>query len=164
MKRIEIIGDNYFGRWERTRSGCRALVLRDGLLLLSYETRTDTWMLPGGGLEEGEEDDACCVRELAEETGFVVQVSPCALEIDEFYEDCNYVGRYFFGTVVGECARRLTTQEAEVGMEPRWLPLREAAAIFSRHAEFADTDEMKRGLYLREYTALCTLFGELGEV
>ena len=51
----------------------------------------------------------------------------------------------------------------EVGMEPRWLPIEEITAIFSQHHSYAETDEMRRGMYLREYTALCELLGESKE-
>ena len=157
MKTLEIVGANYFGKWTEQRTACRAIVIRDGRILLSYETVTDQWMIPGGGLEPGEEEAACCVREVAEETGYIVEPSPCALELDEYYEDCRYVDRYFFGTVTGRCERQLTDRERAVGMEPRWLPVEEALAIFSRHADYAATDEMRRGMYLREFTALSAL-------
>ena len=42
-------------------------------------------------------------------------------------------------------------------MEPRWVSLDEIINIFSKHADYADTDEMRRGMYLREYTALTEL-------
>ena len=154
MKTIEIVGANYFGSWTEQRTACRAVVIRDGQILLSYETVTDQWMVPGGGLEPGEEDVACCVREVAEETGHIIEPSPCVLELDEYYEDCRYVDRYFSGTVTGRCERHLTERERTVGMEPRWLLIEEALAIFSRHADYAATDEMRRGMYLREFTAL----------
>ena len=157
VKTIDIIGDNYFGRWDKTRTGCRGIVVENGRLLLSCETAGDVWMIPGGGLEDGESERDCCVRELAEETGLLIRPSACVLEIDEYYEDCRYVNRYFFGEVAGRTERKLTQAEREAGMEPRWLPVDEALAIFSRHADYADTDEMQRGLYLREYTALCEL-------
>lgn len=48
----------------------------------------------------------------------------------------------------------LTKREQEVGMEPRWIKLSEALEVFSKHAVYSDTDEMRRGMYLREYTAL----------
>ena len=81
------------------------------------------------------------------------------LEIDEYYEDFKWVNRYFFGEVTGETAVHLTEREKEVGMEPRWLPLDEIIQIFSEHASFADSNEMRRGMYLREYTALSKLCG-----
>lgn len=48
MKIKEIIGDDYFGNWANTRTACRAIIIREGEILLSYETKTDQWMLPGG--------------------------------------------------------------------------------------------------------------------
>ena len=157
MKTIDIVGANFFGKWEHTRTACRGIILRDGKLLLSYETRTGQWMLPGGGLEDGEDERACCVREVAEETGTVIRPSECVLEIDEYYEDWKWVNRYFFGETAGKTEIRLTERERDVGMEPRWLPAAEILEIFSGHASYTDTDEMRRGMYLREYTALCEL-------
>ena len=158
-KIIEITGDNYFGKWTKTRTACRSIVIRENRLLLSYETVTGQWMLPGGGLEAGEDERECCIRETAEETGYQIRVSDCVLEIDEYYEDFKWVNRYFFGEVTGQIPACLTTREKEVGMEPRWLPLDEIIGIFSKHASYADTDEMRRGMYLREYTALTKLCG-----
>ena len=160
MKVIDIIGENYFGKWEHTRTACRGIILRDEKLLLSYETATGQWMLPGGGLEDGEDERECCAREVAEETGCVIVPSDCMLEIDEYYEDWKWINRYFFGKVTGETAVQLTEREKAVGMEPRWLPVEEIIRIFSKHADYAETDEMRRGMYLREYTALSALLKE----
>ncbi len=154
MKSINIVGDNYFGKWNKTRTACRSVVIKDGKLLLSYETRTNQWMLPGGGLEADEGEKECVIRETTEETGFVIKPSECLLEIDEYYEDWKWVNRYFFGEITGETERNLTEREIEVGMEPRWLPVEDIIEIFSKHADYTDTDEMRRGMYLREYTAL----------
>ncbi|MBO4407541.1 MAG: DUF4111 domain-containing protein [Clostridia bacterium] len=162
MKITDIVGDNYSGNWKHTRTACRAVVLRDGKLLLSYETKTGQWMLPGGGLEEGEDETRCAVREVSEETGYLTEPSPCLLEIDEYYEDWKWVNRYFRAETAGTCPVRLTEREKEVGMEPRWLPLEEAVRVFRENRKYADTDEMRRGMYLREYTALCEL-GLAGE-
>ena len=156
---VDIIGDNYFGKWDKTRTACRGIIIRDHRLLLSYETVTGQWMLPGGGLEAGEDERECCVREVAEETGFLIRPTDCVLEIDEYYEDFKWVNRYFFGEVTGETTVHLTEREKEVGMEPRWLPLDRIIHIFSEHASYADTDEMRRGMYLREFTALSRLCG-----
>ena len=38
MKTIEIIGDNYFGKWTETRTACRGIILREKYILMSYET------------------------------------------------------------------------------------------------------------------------------
>ena len=126
MKMVEIIGANYFGNWTEQRTACRAIVIRDGHILLSYETVTDQWMVPGGGLEPGEDEAACCVREVAEETGYMIKPSPCMLELDEYYEDCRYVDRYFFGTATGRCERHLTDRErVEAMIEVKVTPQRD---------------------------------------
>ena len=49
---------------------------------------------------------------------------------------------------------RLTEAEIRRGVTPQWIPLQEALHIFSRHQEYAETDEEKRGAFLREYMAL----------
>ena len=54
MQTIEIIGQNYYGHWDRQRTACRGIVRRGAELLISYETRTGQFMIPGGGLEAGE--------------------------------------------------------------------------------------------------------------
>ena len=58
------------------------------------------------------------------------------------------------GLESGETNRTLTERELKVGLEPRWISLNEAIEIFSKHQDYADVDEMKRGAYLREYQAL----------
>ena len=82
MKTIEIVGENYFGYWDKTRTACRGIVIDGERILLSYETKTNQWMIPGGGLESNESDEECCIREIAEETGVQVETSDCLLEID----------------------------------------------------------------------------------
>ena len=84
------------------------------LILLSYETLTGQYMIPGGGMEDGEDEASCCVR-------------------------------------------KLTERERSVGMEPRWVPVGQAIEIFSRHEDYAASDEMRRGIYLREYNALVNI-------
>ncbi|MBP5605256.1 MAG: NUDIX domain-containing protein [Ruminiclostridium sp.] len=162
MKTIEIIGDNYFGKWTGSHTSCRAVIIKDNNLLLSYETKTDQWMLPGGGLEEGESEKECVIREITEETGYITRPSECLLEIDEYYEDQKFVNRYFSGEITGTACQHLTEREKEAGMEPRWLPLDDILLIFSKHSDYTDTDEMRRGMYLREYTALREITGNAG--
>lgn len=112
------------------------------------------WMIPGGGLENGESEAACCIRELAEETGVSVETSACMLEIDEYYEDRKWVNKYFICKANGAAEMNPTKRELEAGMEPRWISVCEIKEIFSKHNQYAGKDEMRRGLYLREFTAL----------
>ena len=157
MKIIDIVGDNYLGKWNKTRTACRGIVIENSEILLSYESVTGQWMIPGGGLEEGESETDCCIREIAEETGILVNASECLLEIDEYYENWKFINKYFICKVKGTTEPKLTEREQKVGMEARWLSVDNAKNIFSKHTSYTETDEMRRGLYLREYTALCEL-------
>lgn len=157
MKIIDIVGDNYLGKWNKTRTACRGIVIENSKILLSYENITDQWMIPGGGLEENESETDCCIREVSEETGILVNASECLLEIDEYYENWKLINKYFICKVKGTTNTKLTEREQKVGMEARWLSVDNAKNIFSKHASYTETDEMRRGLYLREYMALCEL-------
>lgn len=154
MKTVEILGENRFETWTKARAGSRAVVVRDGMILLSHEVNSGWWLVPGGGEEEGETPEECCVREVEEETGLIVKPLQHFLTMHEYYEEYRYISHYFICEVTGQGRMRLTDAEIRRGVEPQWIPLQEAVDIFSRHQSYADVSEEKRGAYLREYTAL----------
>ena len=154
LKTVEIVGDNYFGSYDKTRTACRGIVVKNYQILLVHETATGQFMIPGGGLEPQESEEECCSREISEETGLLVEPAVCALKINEYYEDCKYTSLYYLCVIKGTSDIKLTEQEKETGLEPCWISTDKALKIFSEHAEYADSDEERRGIYLREYTAL----------
>ena len=154
MKTVEILGENRFETWTKTRAGSRAVVVRDSMILLSHEVNSGWWLVPGGGEEEGETPEECCVREVEEETGLIVKPLQQFLTMYEYYEEYRYISNYFICEVTGKGHMRLTDAEIRRGVEPQWIQLQEAVDIFSRHQSYADVSEEKRGAYLREYTAL----------
>ena len=154
MKTVEILGANRFETFSKTRTGSRAVVVRNGSILLSHETIPGWWLIPGGGTEEGETPEACCIREVEEETGFIVKPLRQFLTLYEYYEEYRYISYYFVCGITGTGQMRLTDAEKRRGLEPQWLPLEDAVGIFSRHQEYAGIHEEQRGSYLREYTAL----------
>ncbi len=133
---------------------CRGIVLKGDKLLLTYAAKIDQYGIPGGGLEGEEGLAECCAREIAEETGVVVSVMEEYLTVHEFYEEFLYETHFFVCRVIGETEPKLTRGEQKVGMVSKWVDIKEALAIFSKHGEYAATDEEKRGIYLREYMAL----------
>lgn len=153
METINIYGDNRFAEHTKIREACRGIVVNDGKILMTYEVNTDQWFIPGGGLEGQESIEQCCIRELAEETGCVVNPLFRYLTINEYYEEWLFISHYFICEITRQTQRLLTEREMEVGLEPRWIPQEDAISIFSKHQEYAD-DEMKQGAYLREYKAL----------
>jgi 8-oxo-dGTP diphosphatase len=62
----------------QVRTAARALILRDGLLLVAcYQDDQGEWFtLPGGGQQHGEELTSTLARECLEETGFHVRIGP----------------------------------------------------------------------------------------
>lgn len=154
MKEIDILGANRFETFSKTRAGSRAVIVKDNMILLCHESVTGWWVIPGGGLENGETPEDCCVREAAEETGMTVNPLRQFLTINEYYEEYRYISHYFVCEAGGSGQRSLTDAEKRRGLEPEWISLKEAVDIFSRHASYAATEEERRGTYLREYTAL----------
>lgn len=153
MKTIEIYGKNHSEQCNHVRVGCRGIVLKNDKILMTYEVNTDQWFIPGGGLEADESLMECCVRELAEETGCVVEPKEHFLTLNEYYEDWLFVSHYFICDYVGETERVLTEREIAIGLEPRWISLEEAIDIFEKYQDYGDETVMKRNAYLREYTA-----------
>ena len=70
MQKIQIINDDYQGHVDICRHASRGIVIKDGKLLLSYESNEDKYIIPGGGVEDGETLAECCAREIKEETGW----------------------------------------------------------------------------------------------
>lgn len=175
MKEIEISGFNRSVPYTKTRAASRAVILREGQILLSHETLQDTWLIPGGGLETGETPEACVRREVEEETGLLVRPLRHFLTLYEYYEDVRYISFYFLCEGTGTGQMHLTVEEKQRGVEPGWLSLEEALAFFSSHAFGAARSEEERGACLREYTALLeylkterdilpVCFGDPGEI
>ena len=161
MEIIDIYGEKYSEQHTKVREACRGIVIHNGKILLTYEVNTDQWFIPGGGLEEGESAQECCVRELAEETGCVVKVNKQYLTINEHYDEWLFVSHYYICDYVGETERSLTERETEEGLEPRWISLEPAMDIFSKYQEYvADENKMKSGAYYREYKALLSFVGK----
>ena len=45
-------------------------------------------------------------------------------------------------------------------MKPIFKSINDAINVFKTHNDYEDIDEMRRGLYLREYTAIITCFNK----
>ncbi|MBQ4351883.1 MAG: NUDIX domain-containing protein [Clostridia bacterium] len=158
---VSIFGQNRYWPYSKTREGARGIVIRDGMLLTVHEQRTGWILLPGGGIEPGESPAECVRREIREETGFLVEAGEEFLTLSEYYGEVRYVSHYFACTVTGEAAQSLTPAEAARGLVPRFLPVREAYDVFSRHADYDGIDEERRGSYLREFTAIEAWFAHI---
>lgn len=136
---------------EGVRIASRGILLDGNKILLSHELNTGVYMSPGGGLEEGETLEECCIRELREETGYDVKTVKPLIVINEYCFETLYVSNYFICEAVGKSCQALTEIEIEHGITPEWVEIPKALEIFG---EYESKREDIRSLYLREYTVL----------
>lgn len=164
MKKIELFGENRVTPYEKTRVGCRGVLVEDGKLLVSVARGAGgVMMLPGGGLEEGETLEECCRRELEEETGVVVEPVTCFLEFDEYYGEYKFIDYYFICRRVGECERHLTRYEERAGLEGVMMSVDEFMDETGGFSKYNVSDEERAGLYLREFVAIREYLETVGE-
>jgi len=119
-----------------SRPSVRGIIYRNGKALLMYSKKYDYYKFPGGGLEEGESHEDALVREVEEESGYVI----CRSSIEEYgrvlrrqkdsfdenliFEQENFY--YFCEVEDAAVQQRLDDYEAEEGFTPVWVSLMEA--------------------------------------
>ena len=127
MRHLELGGPVPSGARVVRREAAKAVVERDGLLLLLLTPRTGDHKLPGGGVHPGETHEQTLQRELREETGYEVAFG--AELPDARYRDHKgrpKLVRYWAMTVVGGAFE--PNDEVD---EVRWLPVDAAAGLLS---------------------------------
>jgi ADP-ribose pyrophosphatase YjhB (NUDIX family) len=154
---INLVSETFYEPIVKRRVSCRALVVKDGKVLLSYEKNKDVYMSPGGGLEKDESLEQCCEREVLEETGIIAKAGERLCTINEYVFNELYIANYFRCEMIGRGALSLTKTEIEHGMEPVWVDIRSAVEIFSHYKEKIPDIA---SLYLREYTVLTKYINE----
>jgi len=86
---------------------CQGVIIRDHQLLLIAHQHHDTgrkyWLLPGGGIEDGEDEVACVIREMREETNLDVRVERLLLD-EEISPSAGYtrIKTYLCVPIAGE--------------------------------------------------------------
>ena len=105
------------------RTGTRAIIEKDGTILFSYLGKRHQYLLPGGGMEEGETPEANVIREVQEECGHIIEPQEPFLVIDECYGAFMYRDYYFKATITGTTATNYDEGEIKLGLEPRWLDM-----------------------------------------
>ena len=82
--------------------GVRVVVVNDKkeiIMVKQHHENRDIWMVPGGGIEEGENSIQASVREVKEETGLDITVTGMAWHMEEVSEAR---GQRFVNYIVGK--------------------------------------------------------------
>lgn len=141
------------------RHAARAIVLKGDSILLLYTERYHDYSLPGGGIDEGEDEVEGLIRELQEETGAqgIRNVRPFA-RYDEYRpwykSDADIIHMISHCYVceiddeLGETA--FEAHEVNNGMKPVWMNIHEAIS----HNEEIILNSDKKGLSIDRETFL----------
>lgn len=96
--------------------GVRVIILDEEKRVLVVRQRhegKDIWMVPGGGIEEGEDTLQAGIREVMEETGLEIEMGPLLWHVEEVSEER---GQRFVNFFMG----KLTGGSMHLGMDPEF--------------------------------------------
>jgi len=73
------------------------------MVLQGKPEEVKTWSIPSGGLENGESFDQCCIREIEEETGYIVEICDELNVKEGTYDDLgiSFEVYYFLVNIIG---------------------------------------------------------------
>ncbi len=152
---LQLINDDYLGHVDHLRHASRGILVKDGKVLLCYESNNDKYIIPGGGVEGNETYLECCEREMLEETGMKVRAAKEFLIIEELFDVWQHYSHYFVCELVEDTGNQsLTEAEERAGYTCEWKPLNEALEIFGKYEDFHESNIADYGLYKREYAAI----------
>lgn len=139
------------------RHAARAIVIKGENILLLFTQRYHDYSLPGGGIDEGEEEIEGLIRELKEETGArgIRNVQPFA-RYDEYrpwYKpdaDIIHMISHCYTCEINEELGETAYESHEVsnGMKPVWMNIHQAIA----HNEKVIANSPKKGLSIERET------------
>lgn len=96
--------------------GVRVVILDNKnrvLMVCQHHEDKDIWMVPGGGIEDGEDTLRAGIRELLEETGLEIEMGPLLWHVEEVSESR---GQRFVNFFMG----RLVGGDMHLGMDPEF--------------------------------------------
>ena len=113
------------------RPSARAIIERDGKVLVMHSRKYDYYKFPGGGIEEGETPEQALVREVREESGYLVKpetIEEYGSVLRRNVDDKNPEGifeqqNYYYFCDIGEERVPIVQEDYEIeeAFEPVWV-------------------------------------------
>jgi len=148
-----------------TRWCTRSIALQGSSILLMYTARYDDYSLPGGGLDEGEDQIEGMKRELREETGAQnisnIQAFGVYKEYRPWYKpdfDVIHIISYCYTCAINRELGQSNMESYEIknGMKALWVDIHEAIA----HNKTTMANSNKKGMSIERETFLLELIAE----
>ena len=147
------------------RKAARAIVLKGDDILLLYTKKYHDYTLPGGGIDEGEDNIQGLIRELQEETGAhnVTNIKTFGLyeEFRPWYKndyDIVHMKSYCYTCNIADELHEPNFEDYEInnGMKPLWVNIHQAI----EHNEETMAKSDKKGLSIERETFLLNLIAK----
>ena len=117
--------------------GVRAIVLDDDkrmLLVRQHHDGRDIWMVPGGGIEDGESAAQAAIREVKEETGLDIGLDGLLWHVEEVSERGQRFVNFFLGHLTGGTDGMALGEDPELAKDAQVL----------REVAFLDRDKVAK--------------------
>ena len=131
MTKILQFGTIETGEEYVNRPGSYAIIENDEKILLVKIVGWDKYFLPGGGIDGGESEAEALHREVAEETGYLVDITKKVGEANQYVYSpalgkyLNKEGKYYLAKITGEDP----VLKIEDDHQPEWHRPEEAARL-----------------------------------
>jgi len=133
----------------RTRYAARGVIKNDeDKVAVMHFTKTGSYKLPGGGIDDGEETVAALRREIFEETGYeVTDITELGVvEEDRYFCGLHQTSYCYKATATNFVGTNLTAKEAAEGMNLRWANSIDEAVSWIESGYSTDEDGSVAGL------------------
>lgn len=152
MNRKDIVKDPW-------RKASRAIIMREGLLLVLYVPKLDVFLFPGGGRELGESALDCVLREVLEETGYPIENVKEGATVVEYFHDSTWENTYFLANLASDQPQAVnwTEEEKAYGMEIKWMDPQDFLSILD---EYDSKNPYGQAIHQREFLGMVNSFGQ----